>query len=342
VGSYVDRIESDLAAYTGARYAVATVNGTSALHAALVAAGVKPDDEVIVPALSFVATANAVTYCGAIPHFVDVETMTLGMDPDKLRHHLEKTLESVSSQWRNRTTGRRVSAIVPMHTFGHPCDIETIVEIGQKYEIAVIEDAAESLGSFRKGQHTGTFAEMGILSFNGNKIVTSGGGGAILTNDPQLAKRIKHLTTTAKIPHRWEYVHDQAGFNYRMPNLNAALACAQLEQLDSFIQIKRETAKRYQTALDGIDGVGIVREPKNCSSNYWLNAIRLDDTTQLLRDEVLAVTNDAKLMTRPCWTPLNRLPMYKNCPTSDLENSNVLFEQLINIPSGVGISQASQ
>ncbi|EGF29398.1 LegC family aminotransferase [Rhodopirellula baltica] len=342
VGSYVDRIEQDLSAYTGAKHVVATVNGTSALHVALVVAGVKPADEVIVPALSFVATANAVTYCGATPHFVDVETETMGMDADQLLSHLEGTLESVSGQWRNRTTGSRVAAIVPMHTFGHPCDIEGIVEIGQKYQIPVVEDAAESLGSFRNGQHTGTFAQMGVLSFNGNKIVTSGGGGAILTNDSVLAKRLKHLTTTAKVSHRWEYVHDQAGFNYRMPNLNAALACAQLEQLEGFIRVKRETAERYSRAFAAIDGVSLVHEPNNCMSNYWLNAIRLDDTTESFRNEILAATNDSGVMTRPCWTPINRLPMYQSCYTCNLDNTDTLFEQLINIPSGVGISQASE
>ena len=338
VGSFVDRLESDLAEYTGVAFAIPTVNGTSALHAALVLAGVQSDDEVIVPALSFIATANAVAYCGAIPHFVDVSDTTLGMDPQKLSSHFESILESSGSHYRNKFTGRRVAAIVPMHTFGHPCEIEEICEVGQRYGLPIIEDAAESLGSFRNDRHTGTFGLMGVLSFNGNKIVTAGGGGAILTDDEPLAKRVKHLTTTAKLPHRWEYQHDQVGFNYRMPNLNAALLCAQLESLPAFLKAKRELGRRYQSAFVGIEGVDVIREPESCHSNHWLMAIRLADEAADQRDEVLRLANESGFMTRPCWTPLNRLRMYQDCPADDLPVTNRLFEQIVCIPSSASLA----
>ena len=337
VGSYVDRVEQELAEFTGARFAIATVNGTAALHTALTLVDVGPQDEVIVPALSFVATANAVTYCGAVPHFADACERTLGLDPTKLRQHLEQVLERTNHGWRNLQTGRRVAAIVPMHTFGHPCDIAGICEVATQFNLPIIEDAAESLGSYSDSQHTGTFGKLGILSFNGNKIVTAGGGGAILTNDAALAKRAKHVTTTAKIPHRWNYDHDTRGFNYRMPNLNAALACAQLEQLDTFIRVKREIAQHYCQVFKQVDGVEFIQEPETCRSNYWLNAIRVNEATRQVRDSILEATNTLGLMTRPCWTPLNQLPMFQTSPSADLSTTSLLSNQLINLPSGAGL-----
>lgn len=342
VGGFVDRLEKDVVAYTGAGHAIATVNGTSALHAALIAANVQRDDEVIVPALSFVATANAVAYCGAVPHFVDVCQQTLGMDPEKLERHLHSTVESSSGGQINRKTGRRVAAIVPMHTFGHPCDIAPLCELANRYGLPVVEDAAESLGSFYHGRHTGTYGRLGVLSFNGNKIVTSGGGGVVLTNDPVLAKRVRHLTTTAKLPHQWLCEHDVSGFNYRMPNLNAALACAQLEQLPYFVRVKRQIAAQYQVAFRGIDGVTVVCEPEHCESNYWLNSIRLSIEVQHLRDDVLEASHKAGFMTRSCWTPLNQLPMFRNCPSASLETTVTLFKQIINLPSGVGVMRVAK
>jgi perosamine synthetase len=340
VGAFVDRLERDLVQYTGARHAIATVNGTSALHVALILAGVQKGDEVIVPALSFVATANAVTYCGAVPHFVDVSDKTLGMCPEKLENHFTLELTRNRNEIRNRKTGRRVAAIVPMHTFGHPCEMDFLCELADTYGLPIVEDAAESLGSSFRGKHTGTFGLLGILSFNGNKIITAGGGGAILTNDTYLAQRAKHLTTTAKVPHTWEYVHDAAGFNYRMPNLNAALACAQLEQLNGFLASKRSTAERYQETVAKIEGVSFIAEPKNSCSNYWLNAIRLDYDHKSARDKILDSFNKTGLMSRPSWTPLNRLAMFRECVSSNLETTDALFDSLINIPSGAGLSRA--
>jgi perosamine synthetase len=337
VGAFVDRLESELCRVTGADFAIATVNGTSALHIALLLAGVQRNEEVIVPALSFVGTANAVSYCGAVPHFVDVSSKTLGMDAQLLEEHLGVVAEVAEDGVRNLQTGRRIAAIIPMHTFGHPCDMAPLVALANRYRIPLVEDAAESLGSFYQQKHTGTFGRLGILSFNGNKIVTSGGGGAILTNDPALARQAKQLTTTAKVPHKWEYIHDCAGFNYRMPNINAALACAQLEQLQQFVEIKRSTAMRYQEAFAGIDGVTVIMEPDGCISNYWLNAIRLDGGRQQARDLILQATNDAGLQTRPCWTPLNRLAMYQGAPASSLRTTDELYAQIINVPSGVEI-----
>ena len=336
VGAYVDRLENDLADFTGAKYVIATSSGTSALHTALVVAGVRPNDEVIVPSLSFVATANAVSYCGAVPHFADVDSQTYGLDPEKLRVQIETTMDKTSDGLKNLSTGRRVSAIVPMHTFGHPCSIRALCELAERYSLRVVEDAAESLGSFYEGQHTGTFGTLGVLSFNGNKIATSGGGGAILTNDSTLAKTAKHLSTTAKVPHPWHYVHDELGFNYRMPNLNAALACAQLEQIEDFVRIKRDIATLYSQAFESIDGVSFFTESPRCTSNYWLNSIRLSVSKSECRDQLLAATNNAGVMTRPCWTPLNQLPMYQNCPSGSLTTTNALSQQILNIPSGVG------
>jgi aminotransferase in exopolysaccharide biosynthesis len=333
VGKFVDRFEAELAAYTGAKYAVAVVNGTAALHVALRLAEVGPGDEVLIPSLTFVATANAVTYCGAIPHFVDSEERTLGLDPHALRDYLQSTAEIRSGQCVNRATGRVIRSLVPMHAYGHPIDIEGALGVAQDFHLALVEDAAESLGSTVRGRHTGTFGLMGTLSFNGNKTITTGGGGAIVTNDPNLARRAKHLTTTAKVPHRWEYRHDVIGFNYRLPNINAALGCAQLEQLPNFLRAKRRLFERYDTAFAAVSKAHIVAEPDGCRSNYWLQTLLLDVSPVGQRDAVLAATNDAQLMTRPAWTLMHRLAPYSACPKMELPVAESLERRLINLPS---------
>jgi perosamine synthetase len=333
VGKFVDRFESDLAVFSGARYAVAMVNGTCALHIALQLAGVKPGDEVLVPALTFVATANAVSYCGATPHFVDSEEDTLGVDPKALREYLQAITEVRGGQCINRNTGCVIRALVPMHTFGHPVDIDGVLAIARDFQLSIVEDSAESLGSTYQQRHTGTFGLMGVLSFNGNKTITTGGGGAILTNDEEMAKRAKHLTTTAKVPHRWNYVHDEIAYNYRLPNINAALGCAQLEQLEEILKAKRELFERYKTAFENIPQMSIVDEPASCRSNYWLQALLLDESVSNERDTLLAATNDAGLMTRPVWTLLHRLLPYQNCPKMKLSVAESLEKRLINLPS---------
>lgn len=333
VGKFVDRFESDLAAYTGAKHVVAVVNGTSALHVALQLAGVKPDDEVLIPTLTFIATANAVSYCGATPHFVDSEERTLGMDPRALREYLKKSSEIRSGQCINRKTGRVIRALLPVHTFGHPVDIKGVRAVAQDYHLALVEDAAESLGSTYKGQHTGTFGLMGVLSFNGNKTITTGGGGAIITNDPILAERAKHLTTTAKMAHRWNYMHDEVGYNYRLPNINAALGCAQLEQLDGFLKSKRKLFESYKSAFTSVSRVNLVEEPTGCKSNYWLQTLMLNESTADQKNAILTATNDAGLMTRPAWTPLHQLMPYRECPRMALPVAESLGRCLINLPS---------
>jgi perosamine synthetase len=334
-GVYVDRFESDLAVVTGAKHAVAVVNGTAALHLALLLVGVRPEDEVIVPTLTFVATANAVAYCGAVPHFADASFATLALDADRLDQHLNYILESGGGRKINRLTGRPVAAVVVMHTFGHPAEIEKIIEVCARHDIPLVEDAAEALGSTRRGRHCGTFGTIGTLSFNGNKVVTTGGGGAVLTNDPVIGKRAKHLSTTAKIAHPWLYMHDEIGFNYRLPNINAALGCAQLEQLPRFVAEKRRLAKAYAAAFASIQGVSFVHEPPESCSNYWLNAILLDASESLaMRDSVLERLNDAKLMARPAWTLMHRLAPYMSAPRmADLTVSETIERTLINLPS---------
>jgi len=333
VGAYVDRLETDLAVYTGVKHAVAVVNGTAALHICLILAGVEADDEVLIPALTFIATANAVTYCGAVPHFVDSEERTLGLDPVRLADHLIETAEVRPDGCYNRKTGRRIKAVVPMHTFGHPVDLDALSDVCSRFKIEMVEDAAESLGSFYKGRHTGNWGRLSALSFNGNKIITTGGGGAILTNNEDLAARAKHLTTTAKVPHRWEFNHDMVGYNYRLPNLNAALGCAQLEQLTGFLAQKRRLAERYAVALEAVEGLRFVSEPEFARSNYWLNALLLDEQLASKRDNLLALTNDAGIMTRPAWKLMHRLPMFADCPRMDLGVAESLERRLINIPS---------
>ncbi len=332
VGQYVDRFEEELAAYTGEKFAIATVNGTSALHTALVLAGVSAGDEVITQSLTFIATANAISYCGATPVFVDVDRDTMGLSPDALRAFLEKHAVREGNICRNKTTGKIIRSVVPMHTFGHPARIDEIVEVCNQYGIPVVEDAAESLGSCYKEQHAGTFGKMGVLSFNGNKTITCGGGGAIIINDEALAKRAKHITTTAKVSHRWEYVHDCIGFNYRMPNLNAALACAQLEQLDSIVENKRVLAGEYEAFFRDQE-IDFVTEPKEARSNFWLNAVILKDRDQ--RNTFLEETNDSGVMTRPVWQLLHRLDMFKGAFCGDLTESEWLEDRVVNIPSSV-------
>jgi len=333
VGEFVDRFEADLAAYTGAKHAIAVVNGTAALHIALLLAGVQLDDEVLVPALTFVATANAVRYCRAMPHFVDSEECTLGMAATPLREYLRRISEQREGQCINVATGRIIRAVVPMHCFGHPVDLDGLSALARDFNIAMVEDAAESLGSFYQGKHTGTFGLMGTLSFNGNKTITTGGGGAILTDDPVLARRAKHLTKTAKLPHRWAFEHDEVGYNYRLPNLNAALGCAQLEQLPELLAAKRRLFGRYRTAFAEVPGVRLMAEPEGCRSNYWLQTLLLDETMADQRDSVLVATNDAGLMTRPVWNLMHRLQPFRDCPFAPLPMTESLVRRVINIPS---------
>lgn len=332
-GAFVDRFEAQLADYTGAQRAVAMVNGTAALHVALLLAGVEEGDEVLMPALTFVATANAVMYCRAVPHFVDSEVRTLGMDPAKLKDYLDDIAVRSEGGWINRRTGRRLRAVLPVHTFGHPVDLDALVEVCEAYGLALVEDAAEGLGSCYRGRHVGTRARAAVLSFNGNKTITTGGGGALLTNDARIAERAKHLTTTAKVAHRWAYVHDHVGFNYRLPNLNAALGCAQLERLPVILERKRVLAEKYAQAFEDVEGVTFVREPDFARSNYWLNALLLDERHAHRRDDLLHQTNEAGLMTRPAWTLMNKLPMYREMPAMDLTVAEQLEQRLINIPS---------
>lgn len=343
VGKFVDRFEEDLAAYTGVKRAIAVVNGTAALHICLLLAGVEPGDEVLVPALTFIATANAVSYCGAVPHFIDSEESTLGVDSPRLAEYLDTVTEKRADGCYNRLTGRRIKAIVPMHTFGHPVDLDPLLDVCLSFNITLIEDAAESLGSFYKGRHTGQWGLLSALSFNGNKTITTGGGGAILTNDEELGRLAKHITTTAKVPHRWEFNHDMIGYNYRMPNINAALGCAQLEQLPGFLKVKRNLAEQYRQAFSDIHGIRFFTEPANSKSNYWLNTLLLDEQYAGQRDTLLKITNDTDIMTRPAWTLMNRLPMFSDCPKMDLFVAESLERRLINIPSSamLGKGQAN-
>ncbi len=334
VGKFVDEFEEKIAQYTGSKYAVATSNGTSALHISLLLANVEENDEVITQPLTFVATCNAINYCGASPIFVDVDKDTMGLSPSALQEFLEHNTFVNNQQCVNNKTGKVIKACVPMHTFGQPCRIDEIKEICDKYHISLIEDAAESLGSFYKNKHTGTLGKMGVISFNGNKIITAGGGGCIITDDETLAKKAKHLTTTAKVPHKWEIVHDAIGFNYRMPNLNAALLVAQLEQLDGFVENKRLLANKYKEFFQKTDIV-FVTELENSKSNYWLNTIILKDVQQ--RNLLLDEANSKGVMVRPIWTLMNKLSVFKNAQNGDLTNSEWLEQRVVNIPSSVTI-----
>ncbi|MGX8236984.1 LegC family aminotransferase [Exiguobacterium undae] len=332
VGKYVEDFEKLLAEYTGVKRAVAVVNGTAALQIALKIANVKKNDEIFVPSLTFIATANAISYLQAVPHFVDVSKETLGLDPNKLENHIRETCRTHNNCLINKKTGRVVRAVVAMHTFGHSVDLDKLLDICNRYNLVLIEDAAESLGSYYKGQHTGSFGLVSALSFNGNKIITTGGGGAILTNNEELADYAKHITTTAKIPHQWEYDHDEIGYNYRMPNINAAIGCAQIEKLDEFLISKRDLVKQYQKIFSSIDGVTLFTEPNFGKSNYWLQAIIID-IDKHDHGTILNLLNKEGIMARPIWRPLHELEPYKNCPKSDLEVTNYLKKAVINIPS---------
>jgi perosamine synthetase len=336
VGEYVNRFERDLATYMDVKRAVVTVNGTAALKVALRLAGVRAGDEVITQPLTFVATANAIAYNNASPIFIDVNFDTLGLCPDALELLLDQNAEKRGTNTFNKITGNRIAAMVPMHTFGHPCKMGRLIDLADQWNIPVVEDAAESIGSRILTRHCGTFGKAGVLSFNGNKTITCGGGGAIITNDDALADRAKHLTTTAKVNHRWEYVHDELGYNYRMPNLNAALACAQLEQLNVILSDKRELANAYNEFFNKIGWYDFFRESDGCTSNYWLNAVITSNKKQ--RDDLLKATNDAGIMTRPIWQLMSDLKMYKQCQKGDLKNARWLQDRIVNLPSSVRIN----
>ena len=333
VGKYVDRFEEMIREFTGAKCAVATVNGTAALHIALLLAGVQRNDLVITQPLTFIATCNAISYCGAEPMFIDIDRQTLGLSADALEVWLAANSVLEGESCYHIGSRQRLAACVPMHTFGHPCQIDRIVEICERYHIPVVEDSAESIGSYYKGRHTGTFGKLGIFSFNGNKTITTGGGGMIITDDDELGKLAKHITTTAKVPHPWEFVHDMTGYNYRLPNVNAALGCAQMEQLPQILANKRETARLYQEFFAGMDGVTYIPEPRDCVSNYWLNVVLMWD--RKIRDDFLKQSNTSKVMTRPAWTLMNKLSMFSKAIAGSLEISEDIESCLVNIPSSV-------
>lgn len=333
VGKFVDRFEEEMAAYTGAKKAVVCVSGTNALHMAMMLVGVERDDEVLTQALTFIATCNAISYIGAHPVFIDVDMETLGLSPKAVKAWLEKNAELKNGVCYNKKTGRRVKACIPMHTFGHPVKIDELVQICDEWHLELVEDAAESIGSLYKGQHTGTLGKVGAISFNGNKTITTGGGGMLLFQDEELGKLAKHLTTQAKVPHRWAFVHDHIGYNYRMPNINAALGCAQLENLDRYVENKRETARIYADFFKNVPDITFFTEPENCRSNYWLNVVMLKD--KAVQQEFLEYTNDHGVMTRPVWELMNRLEMFKQCETDGLKNTEWLADRIVNIPSSV-------
>ncbi len=338
VGKYVDQFEDMLADFTGAKRAVAVANGTAALHVSLLLAGVRPGDEVLIPTLTFIATANAVSYAGAVPHFVDSEEETLGIDVAKLDAYLEQVADVSDGQCVNRVTGAPIRALVPVHIFGHCGDLSGLLRLCDRWGLAFVEDAAEALGSTYHGRHAGTFGAIAATSFNGNKTITTGGGGAILTNDVDLGARAKHLTTTARVPHRWSFIHDEVGFNYRMPNLNAALGCAQLERLPDMLARKRRLAEAYLEAFRDLAGARILREPTGTTSNYWLVAMLLDRADQAERDTVLQELNDAGFMARPVWTLMHHLPMYAHGPRMDLTSAESLEMRVINLPSSARLA----
>jgi aminotransferase in exopolysaccharide biosynthesis len=333
VGKFVDRFEEDIAKFTGCKRAVVCVSGTNALHMSLMLAGVERNDEVLTQALTFIATCNALSYIGAVPVFIDVDRDTMGLSPTAIRKWLEKNAEIKDNQCFNENTHRRVKACVPMHTFGHPVHLDELVEVCKEYHIELVEDAAESIGSLYKGKHTGTFGKIGALSFNGNKTITTGGGGMMLFNDEELGAYAKHITTQAKIPHRWEFRHDHIGYNYRMPNINAAIGCAQLENIDKYVESKRQTAAAYKEFFKNVPDVEFFSEPTDCRSNYWLNAIILKDKD--MQQEFLQFSNDNGVMTRPIWELMNRLPMFEKCENDGLENTIYFADRVVNIPSSV-------
>jgi perosamine synthetase len=339
-GQHVGRFEEALSKYVGGAHVVAAVNGTAALHVCLKLVGVMPGEEVIVPTLTFVATANAVSYCGATPHLADVDELSLGLDPVKLADHLGRIGRRQAGGLWNRITGRRIAAMVPVHTFGQPADIDALLDVANEYGLPVVEDAAESLGSYYKGRPTGLFGRVATISFNGNKIVTTGAGGAIVTEDAALASRARHITTTAKAPHPWAFIHDEVGFNYRLPNINAALGIAQLEMLPDHLARKRQLAQRYIDAFADCAGATVFRERDYAKSNYWLNCLLLDEANAAQRDRILELTNGARIMTRPVWELMHRLPMYRDAPAMDLSTSESLARRIVNLPSSPQLVKA--
>ena len=338
VGQYVDRFEAEIAAVCGTAHGVAVVNGTAALEVALRVVGVMPGDEVLMPSLTFIATANATHHLGAVPHFVDAEARTLGLDPVALRAHLDTIAERREGVTVNAQTGRRLAAVVPMHVFGHPVDVGTLAEVARDFDIALVEDAAESLGSTLAGRPCGSLTRIAALSFNGNKILTTGGGGAVVTDDPDLAKRAKHLSTTAKVSHKWAFHHDEIGYNYRMPNLNAALGVAQLAQLGTRLAQKRALAQRYIEAFAGAEGVAVFAERPGTTANYWLNTLVLSPEMAAARDTVLEALNAGGLMARPIWEPLHTLAIYADCPRADLPVTADLAARIVNVPSSAKLA----
>ena len=333
VGKFVDRFEKDMAEYAGCKKAVVCVSGTNALHMSMMLVGVERNDEVLTQALTFIATCNAISYIGAHPVFIDVDKSTMGLSPNALKEWLVKNAEIKNGQCYNKNTGCRVKACVPMHTFGHPVRIEEIANLCEEYHIELVEDAAESIGSLYKGKHTGTFGKVGTISFNGNKTITTGGGGMMLFNDEELAAHAKHLTTQAKVPHRWEFRHDHVGYNYRMPNINAALGCAQLENLDKFIASKRQLALEYAEYFKNVEDIQFFTEPKDTFSNYWLQVVIFKDKDA--QQAFLQQTNDNGVMTRPIWELMNRLPMFEHCENDGLKNTIWFADRVVNIPSSV-------
>ncbi len=332
-GKYIEKFEFELKKITGAKNVISVMNGTSALELALRCVGVKNNDEVFIPALTFVATANAIKYCNAIPHFIDSDEHCLGIDISKLERYINTACKFLNGSLFNKNTGRRISAIIPVHVFGMSIEMNKIIKIAKKYNLHVIEDASEALGSLWKGKHLGTFGKVGTLSFNGNKIITSGGGGALLTNDDNLAKKIKHLSSTSKIAHEWDYIHDEIGWNYRMPNLNAALGYAQLIRFKEILNKKRILANKYKLSFQNSKNFIFINEPKYCKSNFWLNCIKMYSKDLFTRDVLLKTINDFGFKCRPVWRLLNKLPMYKDCPKSDLSNSIKLEQTVISLPS---------
>lgn len=339
-GPCVNRFEQQLAEYTGIKYAAAVVNGTAALHLALHVTGITRGDEVLLPALTFIATANAVSYLGAVPHFADSEERTLGLDPAKLDRYLARIAAPGPGGCWNKKSGRPIKAVVAMHTFGHPVDMDPLLDVCRRYKLILIEDAAQSLGSFYKNRHTGSWGRAAVLSFNGNKIISTGGGGAILTQDEILFQRARHLSTQARIPHKWSFVHDAVAYNYRMPNINAALGCAQMEQLPGFIKSKRNLAHRYQEAFAEVDGAIVFKESQNACSNYWLNTLLLNEEHSHQRDIIMEGLHQQGILVRPTWTLLHKLPMYRECPHMDLSGAESLERRIINLPSSAYLGGA--
>ncbi len=332
-GEYVNKFEEKIKKFTKSKFAVAVVNGTQAIYISLKACGIKQNEEVLVPALTFVGTVNAISYSGAKPHFVDSEINNFGIDCFKLENYLNKITKFKNGKCMNKNTGRVISAIVPVHIFGHPCNIEKIIKISRKFNLIVIEDAAEALGSFYKKKHLGTFGDVGCISFNGNKIITTGGGGMVITNKKQIAKKIKHLTTTAKAKHKWEYIHDEIGYNFRMPNLNAALGIAQLEKIHIFLKAKRILFKKYFEAFKRIQGVSVYEEPKNATSNYWLQTVVLKKNSISLRNKILEKLHKNLIYARPAWKLISELKPYKNSQKMNLSGAKEIYNRIINLPS---------